>query len=401
MSKMKNIGGDNNDATYRYKMPLLVTKVEGRGNGIKTVLVNMTDIAKALCCDPAYPTKYFGFTLGTQSKYSPDTERAVVNGQHDQPDLDKILDKFIEKFILCPTCKLPEIKMKVKKNNIIIDCMACGHNGPLVTKMPKMQAYICKNPPAASGKEQSSSGEKKKKKKNKKNKGEEEESKEEVVELQEEMEEVLLTCDTSKEAQEQRMQEEFGGIFEEEKSSSKKKKKKKKAKAEAIPDGPGDMLRLFCESNPNARTKQIVDELSRIQLSRSLDDTSKVKALLEGLLDLSDPKSVAKQLQQYKKVFRKLINTPGLQMLLLFCLEELVGVVEPRLLKRSPILLKTLFDADVLEDEVILQWANSPPESSYLVPKQVASKIRKAVAPFIEWLEESSSEDSSSGSESD
>jgi Domain found in IF2B/IF5 len=54
---MMNIGGDQHDTSYRYKMPRMVTKVEGRGNGIKTVIVNMVDIAKALHVDPAYPTK--------------------------------------------------------------------------------------------------------------------------------------------------------------------------------------------------------------------------------------------------------------------------------------------------------------------------------------------------------
>lgn len=36
------------DMFYRYKMPKLMAKVEGKGNGIKTVIVNMVDIAKAL-----------------------------------------------------------------------------------------------------------------------------------------------------------------------------------------------------------------------------------------------------------------------------------------------------------------------------------------------------------------
>lgn len=399
MSKTRNIGGDNADASYRYKMPQLVTKVEGRGNGIKTVLVNMTDIAKSLCCDPAYPTKYFGFTLGTQSKYSQDIERAVVNGQHDQPDLEKILDKFVEQFILCPTCKLPEIAMKVKKGSTIsIDCAACGHNSNLVSKMPKMVAYICKNPPGSNSKgaDEPKESKKKKKKKNKKESNDTEEK--EVAELVEEVEEVTLLTDTSKEAQEQRKREEFAGA-----SGAvevKKSKKSKKKKEEAIPDGPGQLMKLFCESNPNARTKQIVDELSRIQLARTLDDTAKLKVLLEGILDLSEPKSVAGQLEKYKRVLKKVVNTVGLQLLFIYCMEEVVGVIETKLLKRTSILLKTLFDEGVLGEDVILQWACSPPESSYLVPKTVAASIRKAAAPFIEWLEEESSESDEESEES-
>jgi len=141
-----NIGRDNSDLSFRYKMPRLVTKVEGRGNGIKTVLVNVVDIAKALHVLPHYPTKYFGIELGAQSKFDKARDCGVVNGSHNAGDLAKLLDKFIATFVLCPTCKLPEIKMDVQKSKIKIDCAACGHNSILKTAH-KLATYILKNPP--------------------------------------------------------------------------------------------------------------------------------------------------------------------------------------------------------------------------------------------------------------
>ena len=45
-----NIGANNaDDAFYRYKMPKLQSRVEGRGNGVKTNICNMVDIAKGKC----------------------------------------------------------------------------------------------------------------------------------------------------------------------------------------------------------------------------------------------------------------------------------------------------------------------------------------------------------------
>ena len=52
-----NVRRDVTDAFYRYKMERLLTKIEGKGNGIKTVIVNLSSVAQSLARPPAceYP----------------------------------------------------------------------------------------------------------------------------------------------------------------------------------------------------------------------------------------------------------------------------------------------------------------------------------------------------------
>ncbi|KAF2296778.1 hypothetical protein GH714_001909 [Hevea brasiliensis] len=95
---LQNIGASNSDdAFYRYKMPKMITKIEGRGNGIKTNVVNMVEIAKALARPASYTTKYFGNELGAQSKFDEKTGTSLVNGAHDTAKLAGLLENFIKK----------------------------------------------------------------------------------------------------------------------------------------------------------------------------------------------------------------------------------------------------------------------------------------------------------------
>merc|ERR1712193_253924 len=58
----------------------------------------------------------------------------------------KLLDKFIDLYVLCQNCNLPEIDLYVKKGVIQGACKACGWRGDL-DNIHKLATFIQKNPP--------------------------------------------------------------------------------------------------------------------------------------------------------------------------------------------------------------------------------------------------------------
>ena len=130
-----------------FSMPVLLTKIEGKGNGIKTVLPNMSDVSRSLSRPPTYPTKFFGCELGAQTSFDERSDRYIVNGAHDAAKLRDLLDTFIVKFVLCGSCKNPETDLIITKNeDLIRDCKACGERTN-VDMRHKLVTFILKNPP--------------------------------------------------------------------------------------------------------------------------------------------------------------------------------------------------------------------------------------------------------------
>ncbi|MBA0747357.1 hypothetical protein Gogos_004273, partial [Gossypium gossypioides] len=147
---LQNIGASNSDdAFYRYKMPKMITKIEGRGNGIKTNVVNMVEIAKALARPASYPVKYFGCELGAQSKFDEKTGTSLVNGAHETAKLAGLLENFIKKYVQCYGCGNPETEIVITKTQMItLKCAACGFISD-VDMRDKLTTFILKNPPEA------------------------------------------------------------------------------------------------------------------------------------------------------------------------------------------------------------------------------------------------------------
>jgi translation initiation factor 5 len=122
-------------------MPAVFGKIEGRGNGIKTVIPNILEVGLSLHRNPSEVNKFFGCELGSQTTYSEETERAVVNGAHTDKALQDLIHRYVEIFVLCPNCGLPETEYKIKNECIFHKCAACGAKD-MVDMNHKLCTYI-------------------------------------------------------------------------------------------------------------------------------------------------------------------------------------------------------------------------------------------------------------------
>lgn len=128
-------------------MERLQSKIEGKGNGIKTVIVNLSSVAQSLSRPPSYVIKYFGFELGAQTNTAPADDRWIINGAHEASKLQDYLDGFITRFVLCKKCKNPETDVVIKDGRIVLDCKACGQRSDVDLRL-KLSGFILKNQPS-------------------------------------------------------------------------------------------------------------------------------------------------------------------------------------------------------------------------------------------------------------
>ncbi|ERE72559.1 eukaryotic translation initiation factor 5-like protein [Cricetulus griseus] len=352
-----NVNRSVSDQFYRYKMPRLIAKVEGKGNGIKTVIVNMVDVAKALNRPPTYPTKYFGCELGAQTQFDVKNDRYIVNGSHEANKLQDMLDGFIKKFVLCPECENPETDLHVnpKKQTIGNSCKACGYRGMLDTHH-KLCTFILKNPPENSD---SGTGKKEKEKKNRKGKDKENGS--------------VSSSETPPPPPPNEVSPPPHAVEEEE---------------------DDDWGEDTTEEAQRRRMDEISDHAKVLTLSDDLERT-----IEERVNILFDFVKIREQIKKYRRHFLRFChNNKKAQRYLLHGLECVVAMHQAQLISKIPHILKEMYDADLLEEEVIISWSEKA--SKKYVSKELAKEIRVKAEPFIKWLKEAE-EESSGGEEED
>ncbi|XP_058803818.1 eukaryotic translation initiation factor 5 [Phymastichus coffea] len=407
-----NVNRSVSDAFYRYKMPRIQAKVEGKGNGIKTVIVNMVEVAKAIGRPATYPTKFFGCELGAQTQFDFKNERFIVNGSHDATKLQDLLDGFIRKYVLCPNCDNPETDLIVnaKKGTISQSCKACGHHGMLESNH-KLNTYILKNPPSLDPAAQGSSltegkRAKRSKRANGDANGEQRSGSPEndnntsttdiVVEAPEKManqnddedDDGNWAVDVSEEAVRARMQDLTDGAkgmtISEDLDKSEKERmdifyKLVKCRRD------GDQL-----NNPNSH-KELLTEAERLEIK------SKAPLVLAELLF---DQHIAAQVKKYRVLLLRFTHDDvKAQKYLIRGIEQIIALHKDVLMAKVPGILKLFYDNDILEEKALFEWASKV--SKKYVSKDLSQEIHDKAAPFLTWLKEAEEEESESEEDDD
>jgi len=369
---------DLKDIFYRYKMPKLIAKFEGKGNGRKTVIVNMEAISKALNRPAMYIAKFFGYELGTT--VSTLNNQYIINGEHNVEVLITHLYEFINKFVICPKCKNPETDLEIVSENINQKCRSCGYKAKIASSIHKITNYIIKHPSLPMKtkpiKAESSQILKKMavksqivKKSSMKNAA--------VIDNA-----VQKTDDCDEDWSDD---EEYKSVDIDVNRNS------------------DELISASIESNANKTPAEKAEIfLNSINAKRSanlLDDVNTQKELFNeaaqlGLRDKA-PFILAKALftenmltevKQYDKLFIKFCDeNEASQKSLLKAFEIIIGdVYKESLFSKSEAILNKFYEADIVDEDVFIDWAENI--SAKHVPQEVALKIRQKTGRFIAWL---------------
>ncbi|OQR85984.1 eukaryotic translation initiation factor 5, partial [Thraustotheca clavata] len=138
---------------------------------------------------------------------------------------------------------------------------------------------------------------------------------------------------------------------------------------------------------------QIFDEVARQQTFAALPVMDRL-SIFFGAAFTGDILT-QQQIPKYAAVLEKIIDNERLQFQLIALVEHFCAIKFPTLLNTFPVVLKHFYDEDLVAEDTILAWSVDETRKNYahyeITPTQAAA-LKKALAPFVEWLENAEEE---------
>jgi translation initiation factor 5 len=419
-----NIRRDVLDPFYRYKMERIQSKVEGKGNGIKTVVVNLSNVAYQLARPPNYVIKYFGFELGAQTNIDPKDDRWIINGAHEATKLQDYLDGFINKYVLCKDCKNPETVVNIRDGDILLDCKACGK----ITKADprhKLASFILKSAPKKGKKDKSTKKADRKARKEAERNGTLDEDGNGHPSPGDSGSDLADDDNGSGGADDNDDDDELTRRINAEARELEAVKEKEvewsvdmseaaiKARAQALPEDLKNTLVIDDDDEEGGNAYEELgkwieskaEEEGGVTKVKDVDIYLKAKELgveakhrtLAVLAQCIFDDSIVKQIEPRASMLKKLITTERHQKAFLGGIERFVGIDKPNLIPSVSAILLKVYENDLASEEVLKAWCGKA--SKKYVDLPTSRKVRKSAEKFAEWLETAESDEEESDEE--
>ena len=104
----------------RLEMPMLMVQTVG----MRTIINNFNVVANALDRDPQHILKFLTREMATAATYH--ESRAIFQGKFRRDSFDRLLQRYMENYVICPVCKRPDTKVVKEKRLSFLVCNACG-----------------------------------------------------------------------------------------------------------------------------------------------------------------------------------------------------------------------------------------------------------------------------------
>jgi len=92
--------------------------------GMRTIVHNFREMAGALNRDPQHLLKFLTREMATAATMH--ESRALFQGKFSQETLGRLIQRYMESFVICPVCRLPDTKIVKEKRLSFLVCEACG-----------------------------------------------------------------------------------------------------------------------------------------------------------------------------------------------------------------------------------------------------------------------------------
>ncbi|MEM2911477.1 MAG: translation initiation factor IF-2 subunit beta [Candidatus Bathyarchaeia archaeon] len=92
--------------------------------GMRTIIHNFNEVAGVLNRDSQHILKFLTGELATAA--TTQESRVIFQGKFPRETLEKLLQRYMETFVVCPVCKRPDTKIVKEKRLSFIVCEACG-----------------------------------------------------------------------------------------------------------------------------------------------------------------------------------------------------------------------------------------------------------------------------------